>query len=279
MMTIFRYRLRAFRGQILGWGIAMALLGLLVVSFYDTVVQQQAQFEQLLDAYPPAMSAFFGDVTAMATPAGYLSVEFFALAPIILGIFAVLAGSGLLVSDEENGTLDLMLAHPVSRRDLFIGRLLAFVAALAGIILLSFLGILVAQSLSTMLNLAPLALAWPFVSLFAVLLLFGMLALALSFLLPSRRLAASTAGFLLIASYFVTSLAKLNAALETLANLSPLNYYQSGDTIRGLNVANLAGLFIVAVGLAGLALWRFQKRDLRVGGESGWRFRLSRRAA
>ncbi len=279
MMTIFRYRLRAFRGQILGWGIAMALLGLLVVSFYDTIVQQQGQFQELLDAYPPAMTAFFGDVTAMATPEGFLSVEFFALAPIILGIFAVLAGSGLLVADEENGTLDLMLAHPVSRRDLFAGRLLAFVAAIAGILLLSYLGILAAQSVASMMNLSPLALARPFISLFAVLLLFGMLALALSFLLPSRRLAATTAGFLLIASYFVTSLAKLNTAVEMLASLSPLNYYQSGNAIRGLNVAHVGGLFVVAVALAGLALWRFQNRDIRVGGESGWRFRLSRRAA
>ena len=36
MMTIFRYTLRRFRGQILGWGLALALLGLLLISMYDS---------------------------------------------------------------------------------------------------------------------------------------------------------------------------------------------------------------------------------------------------
>jgi hypothetical protein len=56
-------------------------------------------------------------------------MNYFAFMPLILSVFAVLAGGGLLVADEEKGTLDLVLAHPVRRTSLFIGRVAAFVVA------------------------------------------------------------------------------------------------------------------------------------------------------
>ncbi len=110
-----------------------------------------------------------------------------------------------------------------------------------------------------------------------VLLCFGTLALLLSMLLPSRRRAGMTAGLLLVASYFLTSLARINSDLEPAARLSPLNYYQSGDAIRGLNAAWFVGLLAVAVLWALLAWWRFERRDIRVGGEAGWRLPALRR--
>jgi ABC-2 type transport system permease protein len=270
MMTIFRHTLRRFRGQILGWGLALALLGLLLISMYDSIAAENEQFEELLKIYPSEITAFIGDVSSMATPEGWVSLEFFSYMPLILGIFAVLTGSGLLVSDEENGRLDLIMAHPVSRAALFLGRLLAFVAATVAILAICWLGLVVPMTWSSM------DIGWgrmwlPLLSLLAELLLFGTLSLLLSMVLPSRRLAATTAGLLLVASFFITGLAKLNEDLELLAKLSPLNYYQAQDAFQGLNGAWLAGLLAVAVLFAALAWWRFQRRDIRVGGEGGWR--------
>jgi len=131
MLTIFRYTLRRFWGQILGWGIALALLAALIVGMYDSIADQQAQFEVLLESYPPELMAFFGAddfATSLFTPEGFISVELFSWMPIVIGIFAVLMGSGLLVGDEEKGTLDLILAHPVSRTQHS-----AFHGALAGL--------------------------------------------------------------------------------------------------------------------------------------------------
>jgi ABC-2 type transport system permease protein len=276
MSTVFRYTLARFRGQIIGWSIGMFLLALLIVPLYDVVVAQQAQFQELMESYPPEFSAFFGDIGALGTPEGYLGVEFFSLAPLILGVFAVLGGSGLVASDEEKGTLDLVLAHPVSRTGLFVGRLLAFAAALAIILLVTWLSFLVLMLWSS-LDVSWDAMALPFLSLLGVLLCFGTLALLLSMLLPSRRMAAMMAGLLLVASYFLTSLARINTDLEPAARLSPLTYYQSGDAILGLNLGWFVGLLAVAALWALLAWWRFERRDIRVGGEGGWRFPALRR--
>src|SRR5207247_1545713 len=129
MATIFHYTLARFRGAIIGWGIGLFLIGLMVMPMWDVVLKQRAQLEQVLANLPGFMKAAMPGLDQMFTPAGFLSVRFFALMPLILGIYAVLGGSGLLAGDEENGTLDLVLAHPISRSELFLGRLAGFTAA------------------------------------------------------------------------------------------------------------------------------------------------------
>ena len=283
MKTEFRYRLARFRGQILGWGIGLALLGLLLAQFYGTIADQQEQLMQLWGSYPEELMAFFGDLEDIATPSGYLGVEYFSYMPLIVGIFAVLMGSGLLVSDEESGRLDLIMAHPVSRRALFWGRLGAFALTTLAIMALSWLGLFL-PTYWTRLDVGGLELAWPFLSLLGVLLLFGTLALLLSMVLPSRRTTAMTTGLLLVASYFVTSLARIIDDLKTVSKLSPLSYYQGGQAIDGLNVTWLVGLLAFSALFAILAWWRFERRDIRVGGEGGrerpaWWRSLFRRVA
>jgi ABC-2 type transport system permease protein len=176
-----------------------------------------------------------------------------------------------VVADEENGTLDLLLAHPVSRTALFLSRVLAFAVATLAILVLSWLGFLAATPWSR-LGLGWWALARPYVSLAAVLLFFGALALLLSLLLPARRTAAMTAGIVLLVSYFLTTLARLDQGLEPAARYSPISYYQSGDAIDGLNGRWLLGLLAAAGLFTAMAWWLFQRRDIRVVGEGGWRW-------
>jgi ABC-2 type transport system permease protein len=90
-------------------------------------------------------------------------------------------------------------------------------------------------------------------------------------LLPSRRLASMAAGLLLVASFFLPGFATLNENLETVARFSPLEYYQTQEAFAGLNREWLFGLLAAAAVFALLAWWRFVRRDIRVGGEGGWR--------
>ncbi len=269
MFTIFWYSLGRSRGQILGWGLALAVLGGYLVGFYDTLATQQETLEQLLASYPPELMAIFGDMTEMFTPQGYLHVEFFSYMPLILGIYAVLAGSGLLVGDEESGTLDLLMAHPLSRTSFYLGRLAAFVSTTFLILLVTWAGFAVVVPTTTM-DISPLEIAAPFLSLLVFLLLFGALALFLSMVLPSRRFAAMTGGMLLVASFFISTLARIDENLIAAAEYSPFNYYQGGEAIGGVEWAWIGGLLGFAALFALLAWWRFERRDIRVGGEGGW---------
>lgn len=273
MYPIFLQAFSRSRGTIVGWGLSLGLLAMYLMPFYDTLAEQKETLQTLLTSYPPELLAFFGDMsnlTTLFTPEGYLGFEFFSFMPLVLGIFAILAGSGLLVSDEESGTLDLLLAHPISRAGLFWGRLLAFLATTLSLLTVIWLGLVIGRNWSTI-ELTAVELARPFLSLGAELVFFGTGALALSLLLPSRRVAAALAGIGLVASYIITSLARLNDNLQAVVKFSPLHYYQGGDAIRALNGAWLGGLLAGALFFSLLAWWRFERRDLRVAGEAGWR--------
>jgi ABC-2 type transport system permease protein len=281
MFATFRSKVRWMRGQILAWGLGIAFLGLILVSFYDIFVTQRGELLEMIKSYPPEFLAFFGgDASSMATPEGYLTMYGFSMLPPILGIFAVLAGSGLLASDEEGGQLDLIVCHPVSRTWLFVGRLAAFVAAAAAIVALGWLGFAVLLGTSS-LEVSWGQMALPFVDLLAQALIFGTLALLLSMLTPSRRLAAAIAGLVLVVSYFLSSFAAIDPRLAAISRLLPYHYYQGGDAIHGLDPVPFLGLLAASAILALLAWWRFQRRDIRVAGEGGWRlpsFSLRRRA-
>jgi ABC-2 type transport system permease protein len=272
MIAIFLYTLARFRGQILGWGLALFLMGALAVVRYNMMRDNQELLRQLFAGSVGDFIRMFGDVDKLTTAGGFLSLAFFSYLPLVLGVFVVLAGSGLLVADEENGTLDLVLAHPVSRSALFLGRLLAFGVATFTILVLSWLGFLVAMPWSS-LDVGLWSMARPYVSLAAVLFFFGGLSLLLSMVLPARRTAAMTAGVVLLTSYFVTTLARLDPGLEPVARFSAIYYYQGGEAIEGLNAAWLAGLLAVTGLFSILAWWCFERRDIRVVGEGGWHLR------
>ncbi len=271
MFAIIRSSLSRSWGQIFGWGLSLALLGGLMLLFYDTLAAQQEQLSKMIQAYPPALMSFFGNMNLIFTPAGYLDTEFYSYMPIVLGIFAILVGGAMLAGDEENGTLDLILSYPVSRTGVFWGRLAAFVVTLILILALAWAGFVIGIT-RTQMNLSPGTLALPILSLFALMLFFFALTLLLSMLLPSSRSAMMTSGVILVAAYFISSLARISDQLKTAAKLSPVNYYQGGLAANGMDWGWFIGLVAVAIVLSLVAWQLFQRRDIRVSGEGSWKF-------
>jgi ABC-2 type transport system permease protein len=271
MLTIFRHAVARSKGSILGWGLSLGLLSMWLVSFYDTMAKSKEQFENLLASYPKEIFAFFGGLTDYFSPQGFINGELYSYMPLVLGIFAVLAGSGLLAGDEEKGFLDLLMSHPLSRTGLFFGRFLAFVITTVAILTLMWLGTMIGMQWSTQMNIGWGEMVLPNLSLLAMLLLFGALGLFLSMVLPSRRMAASVAGLLLVGSFFINGMAALNADVARIAKWLPMKYYQGGLAISGLNMKWFGGLMIAAAVFTLLAWWQFLRRDIRVGGEGGWK--------
>jgi len=281
MLAELKHTLLRKRGQMIGWAIGIAAYGVLMVSMFDSIVGI-AGFAEMMESYPEDIAAFFGGLSQITTPKGYLDVYYFNYMTVIIGIFTVSLGAGLLVNDEEKGVLDLVMSYPVSRTALFWGRVLGFLAVTALVLLVGWLSwVLPAQG--TEMDLTWIEFLRPFAPLFAQVVLFGTLALLLSLVLPSARMAGMLAGGLLVGNYLLIGLSNLNEDLKAFIEYTPLYYYQGGKAIDGLNWGWLGGQLAVALVFSLLAWWRFQQRDIRVGGEGGWNLpalsRLVRRSA
>jgi len=272
--TTFRHTFQWLRGQIFGWGIGIAALGLLIVAFYGVFGERQADFMKMIESYPPEFLAFFGtDANGMMSPEGYLGMYGFSFLPIIIGFFAVLAGSNLIASDEERGRLDLVIAHPVGRTAFFFGRLVAFVGATVGILFLGWLGFCV------LLNSSSLGITWgemtlPFISSLAQALIYGTLALLLSMVLPGRNFASIISGLVMVVGYVISSMASLNEKLGSVARLFPYTYFQGSEAFTDLNLTWLFALLGASLVMVLLAWWRFMRRDIRLSGEGSFRLQI-----
>lgn len=276
MFAEYKQTLRRLRGRIIGWSIGLSLYGIMMALFYDSIGQIEGM-EEVLANYPEEFMAFFGNIDLITTPEGYLDTYYFSYMTMIIGIFIVGAAGGLLVGDEERGTLDLVLSHPISRSALYWARSLALLTATIIILLVSWLSWYL-PSLNSSLGLTAGELLLPFIPLLAVLLLFGGLTLILSMILPSSRLAAALSAALVVGNFLLIGLANLNSDLQNVTEFTPLHYYQGGLAINGLEWGWLGGLLAFAVLFAGLGWWLFRARDIRVGGERSWKLSLPLRA-
>jgi ABC-2 type transport system permease protein len=270
MLPIFSRKLFKNSLMILGWGLGLALLGYWMFDIYETMFLTNIDLEQMIAAFPEEMMAFFGGTDInIFDPEGFLHIEFFSYIPIILGIVAVSGAVGLIVKKEEEGSLELILAQPVSRSAVFWGKLLAHLVTIILILAIIWGGFALGLAGTDSFDLDQGQLIRPFVSLFAVLLVFLSLALMLSMILPTSGSANLVTNFLLIASFFITSLAQIEDRLEGLNRFSPLRYYQGGKALSGLNTDYLWLLFGMSLVFL-LAAWLlFEKRDLRFSG-TGW---------
>ncbi len=258
LWTTFRYTFSNLRWQIIGWGLGLALYGLMIIPMYESLGAQPERFQQMIASYPPEFLAFFGaDVNSPITPAGFLKMYAFSMLPVIVGIFAVIAGSGLIVSDEERGRLDLIIAHPVGRHPFFWGRTLGLLGATVSIMILGWLGFSILLGRSSIgFNWGQMAI--PFITLLVQTLVFATLALVLSMLLPSRNLSAMVSGAFLVISYIIPSLSFLDQRLDMISRVLPYRYFQSVLSFNELNLTwqfALLGSCLIMVVIAWL---RFQ---------------------
>jgi len=271
-ITIASYSLKRSFSIILGWGIPLMLLGIITIPFYDLVAENEKQLRPVLDTLKPLLKSFVGgdEAAQVFTPEGFIALRYFAFLPVVMGIFGSVYGSGLLAADEERGILDFLLAHPISRSQIFWGRLLSFLVSL--ILILGFgwfglwLGVLKAESM----NFSPLKLWLPYLSVFAVTWLFACLSFALSMVMPSRSAAAMVSGIIVLAGYIITNLSKAIKGLESWALFSPITYFQS-NAMMGLKLNPLTVLFVSSVIFVAFAWKGFVNRDIRVAGDGGWK--------
>ena len=275
LFTTFRYTFLSLKGQILGWSLGIGLYGVLIVQMFETLAAQQGQLQKMIANYPKEFLAFFGgDATSIMTPEGYLHMYAFSMLPIIISVFSILVGSGMIVSDEERGRLDLIIAHPIGRSTFFFGRFLGVLAAMLTIHLMGWIGFsLLLGSSSLGVNSGQMVV--PFISLIVQIFFYAAFTLLLSLLLPSRNLAAVVSGIFVVSSYFISSLAFMDEKIMTISKLMPYHYFQTVLTINDLNLTWILSLLGISILMVIFAWFRFVKKDIRLTGEGSWKFRLS----
>lgn len=264
--------LRDLRNQVLGWGLGIGALLFLVVALYPSA---SSAYGDLWQQFPEEWRAFFGLGFSLDTLEGYLGAEFFSYAPLVFAVFAIMAGTDSLAGEESRGTLNLLLAQPVTRTRLALMKLLGLAIANGAVIAITvallWIAVMVANvEIGAGRVLTALALLWPFGT--AVAFLSALLSLAFS----GRLMAGTVMAVLLVASYVLDALSNLVSGLEFLRPLFLTEYYQGNQALSAeISWSYTGGMVGILVVAFILILVLFQRRD--IGVRAGLRLSLPSR--
>jgi ABC-2 type transport system permease protein len=256
--------LRDSQRGFLWWSLGLVGFVALIISVYPTV-HSNPSLNKLAQDYPQALKAFiaFGGQVDYTTPAGYLGIELFSLmVPLLLLIAAIGTGAGAIAGEEERGTLELLLANPVSRTQVVLEKSVALVLEIAALGLVLWLALWIG-AISAGMDISAGRLASATVSAVVLALAYGALALLLGAATGRRVLAIGVTAAAGVAAYLVNGLAPLVHALEIPQKLSPFYHYAAGDPLRhGLAWSHVLVLVAITAVATALAPGAFSRRDV-----------------
>jgi ABC-2 type transport system permease protein len=244
--------------------LGLAALVALNVAFYPSVRDDQALSDYAKDLPESVRALFAGGELDIASPAGYLNSQIFALtAPLVLLVFAIGAGSGAVAGEEERGTLDLLLAHPVRRRDYVLQRFAALAALVAALVVVLLATVAIGSGLVDLeIGFGRLVAASTSVGLLS--LLFAAIALAAGAIRPGRARAIAIASGAAVVSWIFDGLAQSVDALGSWRPLSPYYHALGQNPLReGVPWSGWMLLLVVTAVGAALAAVGLERRDTR----------------
>lgn len=264
LSNVFLKTLYDMRRPLMWWVLGVFLLSLWYMTFYPTFQESGSDFQEMMDNLPASMKALIGGEVDFTTLEGFLAVEAFSfMYPILLLAFGVSYGSGLIGGEEESGTLEMLLATPISRWRVMLDKFLALVVFTLVVLLAIFLGFVagglvagiegmdVGNLFRGTFNMLPLALFFTALTMF------------LTGIRGGRGLALGVVLGLATVTYFIHSMATVADIPAWLQQLSPWYYYNGTEVIKeGANVGHVALLLGLTVALIAGGMWGFQRRDI-----------------
>lgn len=247
------------RWAMLWWGLAMFALTIFVVAMFPTL---QETFGQALKDVPESMQQVMGNVSDYKHIEGFLQVQVYMQMIFLTIIYAVILCTGLIAGEEGKGTLQALLAQPVSRTKVYFHKLMATAVVLWIICFMMFVAVwvgclLIGESPDYWRVFLATNMMW------LTSLVFGLFGYAIGAALGKRGVAGSVAGVYAFVAYLITSLAPTVDWLKRPNYLSPIRYFSEPRIMDvGIKSSNLAVLILACVIFALLGWIVFVRRDI-----------------
>jgi ABC-2 type transport system permease protein len=261
LRNVFTKTLWDARRSLLAWAVAIAAVAAMYAAFWPTV--NTPEMQQALRNYPEGVLEAF-NYDDLTSPAGYLGSSVYGLLiPLLVAVFAIAYGTRAVAGDEEAGTLDLLLAHPVGRTRLALERFAALAAALVlvgAVLWLAMLAIARPAELEGV-TAAKLAAATAQLVLFGACL--GALALAVGAATGRKALALGVGAGVAILTYLANGVFPQVQGLEWTRDVSPWHWYLGGEPLKnGLQAGDSLLLLAVTLVLVAVGTVVFNRRDV-----------------
>lgn len=267
MMPVLTRTLWRRRVSVAWWALGVAGMCALLAVAYPTV-RDNNELDKTFASLPPGARALLGlsGGNLLSSPTGYLDSQLFAnILPVMLLVFAIGVAGWSIAGDEAAGSLELLLANPVSRVRVAVARfgaLVVLLAALAAVCVVALVALAPITGMDRGLPATHVVAATASVGLLA--LTFAAVAFAVGAGTGSRPAALGVAAAVAVAGYVLEGLSQQIHALHWVGTVNPWHWLLGSDPLRvGLTWHAWVPPLVAVVVLVAAALPRLAHRDLR----------------
>lgn len=266
-MNILRRELKCNVRGLLIWALSLGLLNLWMVSIFPGMAADGAVMEEMMSAYPESMIKMFGlDKLSFTDPLGFYGVEAFFMVVLFGGIYAAILGSGILAKEEDEKTIEFLLAKPVSRGKVILEKTLAWVIYLVLFNLIIGVFSWAGFELFDVGDFSRVTLFWLLLAPLFVHLVFAGLGFVSALFFTRRKSALSVSIGLVLGLYFVNTASLLSEDLSFLGWFTPFRYMDASEifTEGAVNPLYVLGLLAVTA-LAVAVTWAvYRRKDIAI---------------
>ena len=215
----------------------MILLSLMTFSVYPSFANQGGSIEKLLKSYPDAFIKIFGidrlDITKILH---FFGMEVYLFITLLGSIYSMVLGSGIISKEEDDKTIEFLLAKPVSREKIVTSKalsVLSYILFFNVILFIADFGILEAFKTDEF-NIKIFILLS--ISAFLLHLTFAALGLFISVFITKARTLMSVSLGVVIGTYFLGLVSSLSDRLDILKYISPFEYVNAIEIITNTKI-------------------------------------------
>jgi ABC-2 type transport system permease protein len=268
LRNIYGKTIRDNRSGLLGWGLGIATIMGVGASQYGQIISGTPEERRRIAAETvkafEGFSFLIGDIVGLDTIGGFITTRVMGFIPVMIGLWAIVLAVGVLRGEEQNGSMDVVLAAPHSRVSVALQKIAAVLTAVLVVCALAGLG-LWAGVLASAEQLAVGDIALAMLNVFVISAFWAGVGLLVSQFVVIRRTASSMTGGLMFATFLVNNLLSGNEDLEWAAWLMPFHWYSASKPMApgyGQDWSAFAIMAVAALVVMLAAVWIFVRRDV-----------------
>lgn len=267
-MIAFNRLMKDRRRGGIGWAAGMAFGVAATVALWPAL-RDSGEIDELVQDLPASMRALIGvqDGIPLVSAPGFLQARLFStLLPVLVLVYGIGLGARAIGGAEEDGTLELALTSPVTRRRLALERLAASVALMLGLTAVGLLtAVAVGAAVGIFDGLSAIRMCVAALAVWTLALLHFAVAFAVGAAVGRRGPAVTVATSLAVAGFVLHGLTASAPALRGLRVLSPWWWFLDRNLlVHDPTVIALGLPVLLALALAVGGVVAFERRDLRL---------------
>lgn len=269
MLSLIWRTIKDRKISLISYSLGSAVFLWMYVAMFPMFAEKQAEFDKLFKAYPKEVFQAIGMDPAQFTLSrfeSFVAVEHFSLVWPILVIILVIAFGGAMIAGEiEKGTIETILAQPISRLKIYFSKYLAGIVNIIVFTVVSVFAVVpLAEIHDVKYDLKNFAIMAILGFLFA-LAIFSLSMLATSIFSEKGKANFSVGGIILL-MYVINVISDFKESLKDIRYASFFHYYDFTKAMLDAKIDSLSiwvflGVSVVATVLG--AIW-FMRRDIAV---------------